>query len=75
MAFRARAVAAVVCVVLALVGVDAATNTNYADVRVGVSNAFHERAHEMSATLEAAQEISRATLKAIEVSKAKCGSA
>ena len=75
MAFRTGAVAVVVFVALALVGVDAATTTNYADVRLGVSHAFHERAHEMSATLDAVQEVSRATLKAIEVSKAKCGSA
>jgi len=62
-------------VALAFVGVDAVTKTNYADVRLGVSHAFHERAHEMSATLDAVQEVSRATLQAIEASKAKCGSA
>ena len=75
MAFCAKVVAVVAFVALALVGVDAVTKTNFADVRLGVSHAFHERAHEMSATLDAVQQVSRATLQAIEVSKAKCESA
>ena len=63
-----------VFIALALVGVDATPKTNYADVRVAVSHAFSERAHEMSATLEAVQEVSRATTAAIKASEAKCGS-
>ena len=46
---------------------------NYADVRINVAHAFEERAHEMTATLAALQEVSKATVALTREIETKCG--
>ena len=72
MAFRAWAV--FVCLLAsAFTSAEAEPQINYAALRAHMPHAFEERAHEMSATLNVLQEVSKATVSEIDKVKAKCG--